>query len=49
MIKDTQVAQFFATARLHLSLLPVIIDDSCLPSYKAPGQLKKEDLKGWFS
>ena len=28
MIKDTQVAQFIATARLHLSLLPVIIDDS---------------------
>ena len=26
MIKDTQVAQFIATARLHLSLLPVIID-----------------------
>ncbi len=37
MIKDTQVAQFIATARLHLSLLPVIIDDSCLPSYKALG------------
>ena len=37
MIKDTQVAQFIATVRLHLSLLPVIIDDSCLPSYKAPG------------
>ena len=40
MIKDTQVAQFIATARLHLSLLPVIIDDSCLPSYKAPADLQ---------
>ena len=28
MIKDTQVAQFIATARLLLSLLPVIIDDT---------------------
>ena len=28
MIKDTRVAQFIATARLHLSLLPVIIDDT---------------------
>lgn len=28
MIKDTQVAQFIATARLHLILLPVIIDDT---------------------
>ena len=28
MTKDTQVAQFIATARLHLSLLPVIIDDT---------------------
>ena len=28
MIKDTRVAQFIATARLQLSLLPVIIDDT---------------------
>ena len=42
MIKDTQVAQFIATARLHLSLLPVIIDDSCLPSYKTLNMLKKD-------
>ena len=28
MTKGTQVAQFIATARLHLSLLPVIIDDT---------------------
>ena len=34
MIKDTQVAQFIATARLHLSLLPVIIDDTYLAQYK---------------
>ena len=34
MIKDTQVAQFIATARLHLSLLPVIIDDTYLTQYK---------------
>ena len=30
MIKDTQVAQFIATARLHLRLLPVIIDEPYL-------------------
>ena len=34
MIKDTQVAQFIATARLHLSLLPVIIDDTYQTKYK---------------
>ena len=34
MIKDTQVAQFIATARLHLSLLPVIIDDTYQTQYK---------------
>ena len=34
MIKNTQVTQFIATSRLHLSLLPVIIDDSYLPQYK---------------
>ena len=39
-------AQFIAAGGHHLSLLPVIIDDSCLPSYKALGQLKKENLKG---
>ena len=42
MIKDTQVAQFIATARLHLSLLPVIIDDSYLPLYKTLNMLKKD-------
>ena len=34
MIKDTQVAQFIATARLHLSLLPVIIDDMTIALYR---------------
>ena len=42
MIKDTQVAQFIATVRLHLRLLPVIIDDSCLPLYKTLNMLKKD-------
>lgn len=42
MTKDTQVAQFIATARLHLSLLPVIIDDSYLPLYKTLNMLKKD-------
>ena len=41
MIKDTQVAQFIATARLHLSLLPVIINGSYLPLYKTLSMLKK--------
>ena len=49
MIKDTQVAQFIATARLHLSLLPVIIDDSYLPQYKTLNLFKKERLRGYFS
>ena len=41
MIKNTQVAQFIATSRLHLSLLPVIIEDSYLPLYKTLNLLKK--------
>ena len=49
MIKDTQVAQFIATAKLHLSLLPVIIDDSYLPQYKTLNLFKKERLRGYFS
>lgn len=49
MIKDTQVAQFIATARLHLSLPPVIIDDSYLPQYKTLNLFKKERLRGYFS
>ena len=49
MIKDTQVAQFIATARLHLSLLPVIIDDSCQAQYKTLNLFKKERLRGYFS
>ena len=49
MIKDTQVAQFIATAKLHLSLLPVIIDDSYLPQYKTFNLFKKERLRGYFS
>lgn len=48
MIKDTQVAQFIATARLHLSLFPVIIDDSYLPQYKTLNLFKKERLRGYF-
>lgn len=42
MVKDTQVAQFIATSRLHLSLFPVIIDDSYLPLYKTLNMLKKD-------
>lgn len=42
MIKNTQVTQFIATARLHLSLFPVIIDDSYLPLYKTLNMLKKD-------
>lgn len=49
MIKDTQVVQFIATAKLHLSLLPVIIDDSYLPQYKTLNLFKKERLRGYFS
>lgn len=49
MIKDTQVAQFIATAKLHLSLLPVIIDDSYLPQYKTLNLFKKERLRSYFS
>lgn len=41
MIKDTQVAQFIATSRLHLSLLPVIIYGSYLSLYKILNLLKK--------
>ena len=48
MIKDTQVAQFIATSRLHLSLLPVIIEDSYLPLYKTLNLLKKERLREYF-
>ena len=47
-VKDTQVAQFIATARLHLSLFPVIIDDSYLPQYKTLNLFKKERLRGYF-
>lgn len=48
MIKDTQVAQFIATAKLHLSLLPVIIDDSYLPQYKTLNLFKKERFERLF-
>ena len=48
MIKNTQVAQFIATSRLHLSLLPVIIDDPYLPLYKTLNLLKKERLREYF-
>lgn len=48
MIKNTQVARFIATARLHLSLLPVIIYGSYLPLYKTLNLLKKERLREYF-
>ena len=49
MIKNTQVTQFIATARLHLSLLPVIIDDTYQAQYKTLNLFKKERLRGYFS
>ena len=48
MIKNTQVAQFIATSRLHLSLLPAIINGSYLPLYKTLNLLKKERLREYF-
>ena len=48
MIKNTQVAQFIAISRLHLSLLPVIIYGSYLPLYKTLSLLKKERLREYF-